>query len=163
MTPIEVMVGSMAQSQKMLKDHIADFSEADMLTRPTPAANHAAWQLGHLILAEAGMVNACTPGAVPAPPAGFAEKFTKETAKSDDPKAFASKAELLAAFDKGRTASIAWAKSLTPADLEKLGPEKMREFIPTVGHLLSLLPVHDAMHMGQVQVIRRKLGRPVMF
>jgi uncharacterized damage-inducible protein DinB len=163
MTPIEVMAGSLAQSHKMLKDHIADFSDADMLTRPTPAANHTAWQLGHLILAEAGMVNACAPGAVPPPPAGFSDKFTKETAKNDDPKAFVGKSELLAVFDRNRTATIAWAKTLTPADFEKPGPEKMREFIPTVGHLVALLPVHDAMHLGQIQVIRRKLGRPLIF
>ncbi|HWE01175.1 MAG TPA: DinB family protein [Tepidisphaeraceae bacterium] len=163
MTPIEVMVGSLAQSQKMLNGHLADFSDADMFVRPTPAANHTAWQLGHLIQSEAGMVNACAPGTILPPPAGFSDKFTKETAKNDDPKAFASKAELLAVFEKGRAATIAWAKTLTPADLETLGPEKMRDFIPTVGHLLALLPVHDAMHLGQVQVIRRKLGRPNIF
>jgi uncharacterized damage-inducible protein DinB len=162
MTPLELMIGSLAQSQKMFKDHIGDFTDAEMLVRPTPGANHTAWQLGHLILAEAGMVNACAPGAVPMP-AGFSDKFTKESAKSDDPKAFVGKAELLAAFDAGRAATIAWAKKLTPADLETPGPEKMRDFIPTVGHLVALLPVHDAMHLGQVQVIRRKLGRPHIF
>ena len=38
----------------MLQFTLGDFSDADMLARPAPSANHAAWQLGHLIAAEAG-------------------------------------------------------------------------------------------------------------
>ena len=64
---------------------------------------------------------------------------------------------------KTRMATIAWVKTLTPADLGKPGPEPMKQFCPTVGHIVELLPTHFAMHMGQMQVARRKLGKPVMF
>jgi hypothetical protein len=163
MTTTELMVGALAGNLEMLKSHIADFTEQDMLVRPVPNANHTAWQLGHLVSAEGWMVNGVTPGAVPPPPTGFAEKFTKETSKIDDPKAFPSKTEILAAYEMTRGAVIAWAKTLTAADLDKPGPEKMRQFVPTVGSVLALLPVHTTMHLGQIQVIRRKLGRAIMF
>jgi hypothetical protein len=42
-------------------------------------------------------------------------------------------------------------------------PEALQGFAPTVGHLAYVLPVHVMMHLGQVQVIRRKLGKPVLF
>jgi hypothetical protein len=32
-----------------------------------------------------------------------------------------------------------------------------------VGDILMLHPAHLAMHVGQIQVIRRKLGKPVLF
>lgn len=163
MTTQDLSLTVLAGNLDMLKSHIADFTDQDMLVRPVPNANHTAWQLGHLCVSEGWMINQITPGAIPPPPAGFAEKFTKETCKIDDPKAFPTKAEILAAFDTTRAAAIAWIKSLTPADLDKPGPEKMRSFVPTIGALVGLLPVHLAMHLGQLQVIRRKLGRPVMF
>jgi uncharacterized damage-inducible protein DinB len=58
---------------------------------------------------------------------------------------------------------VAFAKSCTPADLNKPGPERMARMAPTVGHVLGLLGNHYMMHMGQIQVLRRKLGKPVLF
>jgi len=153
----------LAGNVKFLEGTLADFSDADMLARPVPAANHAAWQIGHLIVAETNMVNSVKPGALPELPAGFAEKFTKETAKISDPAAFPKKAELLAQFEKTRAASVEWAKSLTAADMQQPTNERLARFAPTVGHLVSLLPTHVAMHVGQFQVIRRALGKPVLF
>jgi DinB family protein len=163
MNAIELAVAGLSSNLDMAKSHVADFSDQDMLLRPVPNANHTAWQLGHLCVAEGWMVNCVAPGVVPATSAGFAEKFTKETSKIDDIKAFPTKAQIFAEFDKTRAAVIAWAKTLAPADLDKPGPEAMKDFIPTVGALLTLLPGHVMMHVGQIQVIRRKLGRAVMF
>jgi hypothetical protein len=147
----------------MVNATLADFSDADMLARPCPGANHAAWQLGHLVFAEFRMVNAIREGTVPPPPAGFEEMFKKETASIDDPSFFPKKAELLAALGKGREAIINLAKTLQPSDLAKPTPERLQRFAPTVGQLLVMLPVHVVMHMGQFQVIRRKLGKPVLW
>jgi len=162
MTPNELGADLLQRNADMLKSTLADFSDADMFVRPVPKANHAAWQLGHVIASERGMLAAC--GAkMPELPAGWAERFSKETSAIDDPSRFASKADLLAMFDKVRAGTIAFAKSATPADLAKPGPESMRSFMPTVGHVLEMVPGHVLMHMGQCQVIRRKLGKPLLF
>ena len=63
-----------------------DLSDADLLTRPVPGANHANWQIGHLIVAETKMMGACG-AAMPELPAGFAERYNKNTATIDDPTA----------------------------------------------------------------------------
>lgn len=163
MNAAQLAVAGISGNLGMLKMHLNDFSDADMLVRPAPNANHTMWQIGHLLCTEAWMINQCAPGAVPPPPAGWAEKFKKETSTVDDPKAFPTKAELLAAYDSLRESVIKWIGSLSDADMDKPGPAPMRDFCPTFGALASLIPVHLAMHMGQVQVIRRKLGKPVMF
>ena len=142
---------------------IGDLSDAELLQRPVPKANNAIWQLGHLIVAEANMVNGAAGKPVVELPAGFADRFKKETASVDDPAALGTKADLLALFAKVREATIAWASSLTPTDSAKETPEAMRQFAPTVGHLVALFPVHTAMHIGQFQVLRRKLNKPVLF
>jgi len=162
-TQIENTINLLSRSLETLKMTLADFSDADMLVRPCPGANHAAWQLGHLTNAETGMVNAVQPGALPAAPAGFVEKFKKETASVADPKFFPGKAELVDAFSKARAATIAWAQSLSQADLDRPAPEKFLRFAPTVGLMLLMMPSHVMMHTGQFQVIRRKLGKPTLF
>ena len=163
MDVVNLLVEGLSGSMGMLKMHLGDFSDADFLTRPVPHANHTAWQLGHLTCAEANLLNSFAPGAIPAPPADFAAKFAKDTASLDDSKSFPSKAEIISMYEKVRADTITWTKSLTPADLDKPGPEKMARFAPTVGRLLAMLPVHDSMHLGQIQVIRRALGKPVIF
>lgn len=142
---------------------IGDLTDADLIQRPVPAANNALWQLGHLIAAEAHMVNGAAGKTIIELPAGFADRFKKDTAAVDDPALLGTKGDLLALFAKVRSATAEWAASLTPADLASQAPESMRRFAPTVGHLVQVLPNHVAMHIGQFQVLRRKLGKPVLF
>jgi hypothetical protein len=163
MTPIELAADVLSSNHKFLEGTIADFSDADFHARPCPGANHPAWQIGHLIKAETGMVAGFNPNAPAKLPDGFDKKFTKETAGKDDPAFFGTKAQLMEQFGKTRSATIAWVKTLKPADLDKESPESLRRFAPTMGHLLEMLPVHVAMHIGQFQVLRRKLGKPVLF
>ena len=151
------------RSLDMLKMVLSDFSDADMLVRPCAGANHAAWQVGHLIGAETRLINSCTPGAMPELPAGFSEKFSKSTASIDDAKAFPNKADLLGLLEKTRAASIRWIKSLSEEDLNRKNEGPFKDFMPTVHHTVAVISNHTAMHTGQFQVIRRKLGKPVLF
>jgi hypothetical protein len=163
MKATDLFAENLAGNMEFIKSEIIDFSDADMFVRPAPTANHAAWQLGHLIASETKLINAVSPGAMPELPAGFSEKFTRETARIDDPKAFATKADLVQLFERARAASVKWAKSLTDEQLHRQTPEFMRSWVPTVMHLAAAIPNHVAMHVGQIQVIRRKLGKPILF
>jgi len=163
MTQQELIADNLARNLEMLNWTLGDFTDQEMLTRPVPAANHAAWQLGHLIAAETSLINSVTPGALPELPAGFAEKFSKDKSKSDDPKAFPPKKELIELLTKTRQKTVAWAKGLSDADLAKPVIGNMQQMCPTVAHMALLQIGHIAMHVGQFQVIRRKLGKPVLF
>ena len=142
---------------------LSDFSDADMYVRPCPGANNPAWQIGHLAGSETWMVSQINPNAMPKLPEGFEKKFSKENCTKEESGCFGTKNELIDQLTKTRMATIAWVKTLQPADLEKPAPEKLRNFCPTVGHVVELLPSHFAMHMGQMQVARRKLGKPIIF
>ncbi len=160
MTINELLATGLQQSLGMVKMHVADLSDAELLARPVPGANHANWQLGHLITSEVHLMAGCG-AAMPPLPAGFAERYSKNNVKSDDAGKFATKAELLAALETTRAASVAFARSATAAQLA--APSPLIQVWPTVGDLLAGSPVHDAMHMGQIQVLRRRLGKPVLF
>ena len=134
-------------------------SGEEFFARPVPGANHPAWQLGHLIASERKML--VKAGAtMPDLPPGFAETFTPDTAAVDDPARFPDKQTLLDLFRQTRAASAAFARGLSDDDLEKPTGE---QWAPTVADLLAVQAGHADMHVGQLQVLRRKLGKPIMF
>lgn len=143
--------------------YLGDLSDADLLVRPVPGTNHIAWQLGHLIAAENGMVGTTCPGAMPALPAGFAAKHTNDTAGSDDRHAFLSKDEYLRLYRQQRDATLKALDSLSEADLDRPAPEKYRHFVDSVAAVFNMQAMHWLMHAGQWAVVRRKLGHKPIF
>lgn len=142
---------------------LSDLSDADLLARPTPGANHIAWQLGHLISSEHQMGGALPGAKMPALPEGFAARHSKETANSDAATDFCTKDEYLKVWDEQRKAILAAIDRLTEADLDQPGPEKFRSFLPTIGHLVLMFASHEMMHTGQYTTVRRKLGKKHVF
>lgn len=163
MTPIELMADCVARNCEILKMTLADFTDEEMLARPVPGANHAAWQLSHLIGAAAHMVNSVAPGVIPDAAVKMNQTYTGQTANNDDPAFYKPKTELLDLFSQSHDALTQWARTLTTEDLNQPTPGRMADFAPTVGHLVLMTIGHVMMHVGQFQVIRRKLGKPLLF
>jgi len=159
----DVIRDSINGATMISQGYLADLSDADLLVRPVPNANHTAWQLGHLIHGENEMINACCPGSMPALPAGFAEKHTKETAKLDSASSFLTKEKYLSLMAEQRAATLKALEKLSAADLDKPAPEQYQNFVKTVGAVFNMQGVHWLMHVGQWAVVRRKLNRPVLF
>src|SRR5580658_9178202 len=99
--------------------YIEDLNDQELLRRPSPGCNHINWQIGHLIASEHGMGNTVAPGSMPELPAGFADKYAKETATIDDPAKFCTKAELLAVYKQQRAATLAALEKASEADLDR--------------------------------------------
>jgi uncharacterized damage-inducible protein DinB len=162
MTGRDAIRSALESTQNLLNWYVSDLSDADLLVRPAPGANHIAWQLGHLIGGEpqlGGMIGFT----YPALPAGFAEQHGKETAQQDPPKGFGTKGQYLELFGKMRQATLDNLAKLSDADLDRPTEGKMAQFAPTHGNLLLLMANHTTMHSGQFTVLRRKLGKPVLF
>jgi hypothetical protein len=162
MKATEAIANAFKGTAKMLNWYLSDLGDADILVRPVPNANHIAWQLGHLISAEPHLVKMGIPDAkYPDLPPGFDEKYKKETASNDT--GFLTKNQYLELFKSVREATMAVLSRLSDADLDKPVTGKMAEFAPTVGALLMLTANHTMMHAGQFTVVRRKLGKPILF
>lgn len=153
----------LAGADMLVTRYLDDLSDADLLVRAVPGTNHMAWQLGHLISAEHGMVESACPGAMPALPEGFAAKHSNDTAGSDDAGAFLKKAQYVDLYRQQRAATLKALDGLSEADLDRPGPEKYRGFLDTVGALFCMQATHWGMHAGQWAIVRRKLGRKPLF
>ena len=143
---------------------LSDLSDADLFVRPAPTANHIAWQMGNVIVGDRHLVMEQLPDAkYPELPAGFMEMHGKEGAGKDGPAGFLTKDEYVALFDAVRSATIAAVGHLSDADLDRPTTGQMAAFAPRLGDLLLLVSNHTLMHAGQFSVIRRVLGKPVLF
>ena len=140
--------------------YLGDLTDDDLLRRPHPDCNHINWQMGHLILSEHSLVEGQFPGSMPPLPTGFAERYGRESAKSNDPADFVSKAELLAAFESQRLGTLAALARATDADLQR--PSGV-PYAPTVAGIFELQGSHWLMHAGQWAVVRRQKGLPALF
>lgn len=157
-------IATCINSGKQITDaYLSDLTDADLLVRPCPGINHIAWQLGHLIYAEHQMVEAVAPGILPPLPAGFAEKHTSETAKSDNSADFLKKDDYIRIMNEQRAGTLKALAAQSDADLDKPVPAPFNTFLANVGALFSMQGSHWLMHHGQWAVIRRILGRPPLF
>jgi hypothetical protein len=161
MKDVDYLLDVYRRTKFMLQMHLGDISDAELCARPVDSANHIAYQVGHLISSTTNAINVVTPGAMPPLPEDFASRHSGACAKNNS--GFDTKQQLLDRFNATIDSAIAWAQKLSEADKAKPLPEKMHGFARNAGELMIMLPVHIAMHVGQMQVIRRKLGKPVLF
>jgi hypothetical protein len=162
MNAIDAIRTALTSTQQLFTAYLGDLSDADLLVRPVPGANHIAWQIGHIIVSEGGLLRKDLPGAAySAYPAGFAEAHTQERASKDD--GFFPKSVYLEQFAATRGATLAALDKLNEADLDRPTSGRMAEFAPTLGALFMLVANHTMMHGGQFSVVRRKLGKPILF
>lgn len=143
--------------------YLQDLTDEQMMQRPHPECNHLKWQIGHLIASERMMIEGVVPGSQAALPDGFAERYGKETAKSDDASAFDSKEDLLRLYQAQRAGTLAALDKLSDEELDKPSPEAMQGYAPNVAAAFSMQGSHWIMHAGQWAVLRRQLGKPPLF
>ena len=149
-------------SQFIFTQYLSDLSDADILIRPVPQANHIAWQIGHLIGAEVSLLSQIPGASSPELPAGFDQQHSKETANAESPKGFLTKSEYLNLFNRQREHTLSVVSKLSDADLDRPSTGRMAKFAPTHGALLVLISNHTLMHAGQFVVVRRMLGKPIL-
>ncbi len=154
---------SLEMPASVVKMWLKDLSDEDLLRRPADTANNIAWQLGHLVVSENQLVNMVCPDSMPALPEGFAQKYTKETAGTDDPAAFETRERYFELLDEQRVGTLAALEKLSDEELDAPSPEKIQMLGPTVGTIFAALSMHSMMHAGQWTIVRRQMGKTPMF
>ena len=150
-------------SQMVLSSYLSDLTDEELMTRPTEGCNHLAWQLGHLIASECGLLDSIAPGFSISLPEGFAEKHSKENSSSDDPADFLSKDEYLAYLSQIKAATFKALDAQSDDDLAKDPPEHLQKICENVGGVFVLISSHPMIHAGQFVPVRRMHGKPVLF
>ena len=163
MNTIDTIKYSIRMADMIVQGYLGDLTQDEMMHRPCEGGNHITWQLGHLLKSTFGIAAGSMPTPLPELPEGFGDKYTKETAASDNLEDFHTKEELMSLYNAQRDALIEGIEKLTEADMQKDAPEHFKQIATTAGEINAFQPLHWLMHVGQWAVIRRQLGRPPLF
>ena len=147
----------------IVNHYLEDLTDAELFVRPAEKMNHLAWQLGHLISSEYFHVTEVFPDSMPALPDGFKERYTKETAASENPAEFHTKTEYIQLMQEQRQGTLNVLAGLSDQQLMQPSPETVQYLGPTVGCVFAGESTHWMMHAGQWAVVRRKLGKAPLF
>lgn len=142
--------------------YLSDLTDQDLLVRPVSGANHAAWQLGHLICSEIAMTSAADSSVKLSLPTDFVDCHSKEAAALNEMSRFYPKSMYLTLMRDLRGLTLVALSKLTESDLNRAGPEEMRTYAPTVGSLFVMIGCHELMHSGQLAILRRLLNKPIV-
>jgi uncharacterized damage-inducible protein DinB len=142
--------------------YLGDLTDQDLLTRPNPAANHTAWQLGHIICSGNQMLNAIATGVAPTLPEYFQDRYHKENAAENSAEKFHTKTQYLDLLNQQKVALASALEKLSDSNLDTPAPEAMRSYAPTLGMVGMLMGGHLMMHTGQIAVLRRMLNKPIV-
>jgi hypothetical protein len=159
----ELIVRQLAFGRDTVLMTVEDFSDAELLARPVAAANHPYWQLGHLCDIEVDIGNSIRARTLAELPAEFRERFSTRMVKDDSALTGFGKGNLLSLFSTNREKTITMVKELTADELDAAAREDYAHIAPQVADLLMLIVHQGMMHGGQMQVARRKLGKPILF
>lgn len=141
---------------------VADVDDARFADQPAPGLNHPAWIVGHLAVAAdyalqlLGRPTLC--------PRDWQVRFGPGSTPRPDRAVYPSKADLLAALERGHAAVGEAAAGAAPEGLDRAHEVPiafLKESIPTAGGLIAhLLTTHEAAHLGQLSAWRRLVGLP---
>lgn len=161
-TPNDVIVHSLTGSKDLLLRFVGDMTPRELVHRPTPESNCAAWLIGHLTLIDRLVLKEVVgDGSLPELPDGFEHRFSQ---KAGCPQAaeFGDATTLPAIFAAHRDLVIERAKATPLAEMDR--PLSFQHpLFQTVGQILNFGGIHTSMHAGQISTIRRSLGKPPLF
>lgn len=158
MTPNAVYAQALTANKALATRYLGDLAASDFDHQVLPGVNSAAWILGHLILVERKAIGLLG-GEVPKVPDGFETRFATTGAPAGDQVHAGDGPDLLARFYATRDTLIACVAAADEATLATPHPRPGAVY-RTVGEFAAFMAQHTAMHLGQVTVARRSLGKP---
>jgi hypothetical protein len=157
-TAADAIVHSITITKRMGRRFIEDLTPPEYLHRCVPNGNCTAWLLGHLAISNRRAATMLGATDLPALPDGFEKRFSRDEsapAATD----FGDVSQLLPIFEQTCDLLIDTVQRATPerlnAPLDKPSP-----MFKNAGEMAAFISLHSAVHVGQITMIRRSLGRP---
>lgn len=142
-------------------DSIKDMTREELLFRPAEGRNHAWWLYGHIVVSSE--IAPALIGAAPIVPPEWSTLFHLESKPSDDGGGYPDKDELHEVFDKVIETNIAAINQISEEQLTQspVSPirEELADYFDTCGKIISGFALHVSYHGGQINTIRKMLGR----
>ena len=162
MTSKDAVLFGLRAGEQLVPMFAGDLDRDQLHHRVVPAANCAAWILGHLILTERRvlpLVGVADGDLPPLPTADFADRFGQGNDAPQREDYGGEVTGLVDSFVVHRRALVAAVADGPESAFDRPMP-KPHPLAGTVGEILLFFPTHVATHLGQISTIRRSLGMP---
>jgi hypothetical protein len=134
---------------------------AEWFRQPPGGVSHVAWQVGHLAMAQYRMalerIRGAQPGDADLISEDFLRLFGRDSVPDPDPKKYPGQPEIRAVFDRVHDQVLRELRGLDESELDKavLKPHPLAK---TKLWALLWCAQHEAVHSGQIGLLRRQLG-----
>jgi hypothetical protein len=141
---------------------LTEINEAEWFTTPAGCPTHAAWQVGHLAMAEYGLCLYRQRGRQPVDlelmSSGFRKLFSRGTTVLADATKYPSAAEIRGTLDRVHAQVRQEAPAFTAEQLKEPVDMQYAAEATKLGSLL-FCSHHEMLHAGQLGLLRRLLGK----
>lgn len=157
----DAALGQMEFARKYTLGLISEVPEELWQVAPAGIPSHFAWQIGHLAVAQYGLMlfrqRGRAQGDLDLMPGWFRKRYSRGTSAVDDPSPHPDRATMLAMLEQIDQASSQFMKQTTADSL--LEPTEMpyAAFPIKLGAFL-FCPLHESIHSGQIGLLRRAHG-----
>jgi DinB superfamily len=139
---------------------------ADWFRQPAEGVTHVAWQVGHLAMAEYRLALERIRGPRPEDAElisdGLLRLFGRDSRPDPDPAKYPGRDEIRAVFDRVHQQTLHELRSLDESQLDE-APVKEHRLAKTKMWSLLWCAQHEAVHAGQIGLLRRLLGYPPLW
>jgi hypothetical protein len=136
---------------------LADIPHDQWCLQSIPGANHAMWIAGHVTVNDdfflsrlAGRETRC--------PEGWTGLFGAGSQPLPDLTAYPAPETVEQQLAARRQDLVSWFQTLGVEELSAPVPEELRRFAANVADVMPSLAWHEAFHVGQLSLVRKRLG-----
>jgi hypothetical protein len=134
--------------------------------KPPGGVSHIAWQVGHLAFAEYRMALERIRGQRPEDSEllsdAFVRLFGRDSVPDPDPAKYPGQAEIQAVFERVHEQTLRELRGLGESELDQ-SVLKPHPLVKTKLWALLWCAQHEAVHAGQIGLLRRQLGYPPLW
>ncbi len=163
MSQSDRLIRRMEKTREMSEKILAAFESPDEWCRQVvPGTNHALWFAGHMAMTDNYFIGRVAPGSEKQLE-GWDKLFGMGSNPTNHPNDYPPVTEVLDTMRERRRTLVELLKGRSDAELAGPPAAGASSFLPDLASVYEMTPWHEAMHLGQVTVVRRALGnRPLI-
>ena len=159
---LEAALARLDHARSRTLEFLTDLKPEEWFWSPREVTTHIAWQVGHIAVAQYNLCLRRIRGRTPADEAfmseAFIEQFKFGTKPSADAASYPSLAEIRRVLDAVHRQSHAELANQTDEDLD-VPVEVPHPAFKTKLDAVDYAPSHEYVHVGQIALLRRLMGR----
>lgn len=159
MQAIDLVRFSLNLTDGLFQKLVADLRTHPMATQSPAGGNPPVWTIGHLAMLEAAIPSILFGKPHPLP--DYGSLFGQGTTPAKDAKAYPSFDEVLTTYTSHRRETLKLVDELGEAGMTRVPtniPKGFEKEMATVGQTLTVIALHQMLHLGEMADVRREVG-----